>query len=60
MLRIMVGASNNVQQDVILAELGIQTFWHHWLDRVVTFWNSLVQVPVTHMYASILKDSRGI
>ena len=57
MLRMMVKAGDNVQQDILLAELGIHPIRHQWLQRVVTFWNSLTQLPDTHMYARILKDS---
>ena len=57
MLRMMIGAGNNVQQDIMLAELGIHPLRHYWLKGVVTFWNSIVQLPENHMYACILKDS---
>lgn len=57
MLRMVVGAGNTVSQEVLLEELGLHPVRHHWMRRVVTFWNSLVKLPETHMYARILKDS---
>jgi hypothetical protein len=53
----MVGAGKMVSLDILLTELGLKPIRHQWLQKVVTFWNSLVQLPEDNMYAQILRDS---
>ena len=57
MVRMLVGANNHINNDILFRELDVHPLNHQWLNRVVTFWNSLVQLPDSHIYARILKDS---
>ena len=57
MLGKIVGVGKRISNDGLFKELGIHSITHQWLKRVVTFWNTMAQLPDTNMFARILKDS---